>query len=140
RGRHGAQARGRVRRHAPSVHAAGGIGKLSGKFGEPLADRGMDLLGLLGAGDLARADGPNGLVGDHAEAGTLRELVADGIELTEDDLEGSVGLALLQGLADAGDGAEACRDGGAHLVSNEVVRFREVLATLAVADDDPARP
>src|SRR5690606_41906880 len=123
----------------PSVQDAGGIGKLSGKFGEPLADCGMDLLGLLGPCDLARADGPNRLVGDHADPGTAGELVADGVELTEAHLEGPIGLALVERLSDAGDGAQARRERGAHLLANELVRFSEILAPLAVAEDDPAR-
>src|SRR4051812_15088437 len=40
--------------------------------GQPLADGGVDFLGLLGGGDLARADGPDRLVGDHAETRILQ--------------------------------------------------------------------
>lgn len=56
----------------------------------------MDLLGLLGGSNLAGANGPDGLVGDdNLSPLLLGQLLGGGVELTGDDLDGLVGLALL---------------------------------------------
>ena len=70
------------------------------------ADRGVDLLGFGRPGDLAGADGPDGLVGDGDVPVTLRDVVEKGADLTLDDLERVAALALGQRLADAHDGDE----------------------------------
>lgn len=63
---------------------------------EPLADSSVDLLSLLSGSDLAGADSPNGLVGnDNLSPLLLAQLLGGGVELTGDDLDGLVGLALL---------------------------------------------
>ena len=54
--------------HASAVQNVSFLGEILADFGELGADRGVDLLGLLGAGDLAGADGPHRLVGDDANA------------------------------------------------------------------------
>ncbi len=97
----------------------------------------MDLLRVLGLGDLAGADGPHRLVGDDPEAGLLGQLAQDGAHLALDHLERLAGLALLQRLAHADDGAEpgGGRSGG--LAGDALVGLAEELAPLAVAEDDP---
>jgi hypothetical protein len=63
---------------------------------EPLADGGVDLLGLLGGSDLAGADGPDRLVGnDDLLPLLLGELLGDGSKLPSNDVDGLAGLTLL---------------------------------------------
>ena len=57
----------------------------------------MDLLSLLSGSDLAGSDGPDRLVSDdNLGPLLLGELLGGGVELTGDDGDGAVGLALLQ--------------------------------------------
>lgn len=70
-------------------------------FRQPCPDGRVDLLGLLGSGRLARADGPNRLIRDHDPA-PVRNVVRDRLELPEADLGGLARLSLLQLLPDAG--------------------------------------
>lgn len=57
----------------------------------------MDLLSLLSSSDLAGSDGPDGFVGDdNLGPLLLGELLGGGVELTGDDVDGAVGLTLLQ--------------------------------------------
>lgn len=103
---------------------------------EPLADALVNLLRLLGGGDLAGADGPDGLVGDDDLAPVL-DLLGDGGELGNDNLHGLVGLALLEGLTAAEDDADAAVNGGLGLVGDEGVGLLEDDAALAVAEEGP---
>ena len=103
---------------------------------EPLADALVNLLRLLGGGDLAGADGPDGLVGDDNLAPVL-DLLADGGELADDDLHGLAGVALLEGLADAEDDVDAAVDGSLGLLGDEVVGLLEDDTALGVADEGP---
>src|SRR5699024_3205923 len=63
--------------------ASGGL--LASPLSERLADRGADLLRIRGGGDLAGADGPDGLVGEH-DLGELfpTEAGKRGLELVDD--------------------------------------------------------
>jgi hypothetical protein len=120
-----------------AVDDTGGLGDLLAELlVEPLADALVNLLRLLGGGDLAGADGPDGLVGDDDLAPVL-DLLADGGELVDDDLHGLVGLALLEGLADAEDDVDAAVESGLGLVGDESVALLQDDAALAVADQSP---
>lgn len=103
---------------------------------EPLADAGVDLLGLLLGGDLAGANGPDGLVGDD-DLGPVADLLLEGGELGGDDLEGLVGLALLERLTAAPDDADAVVGGVLGLGGDGLVGLAEDGAALAVAQDGP---
>lgn len=96
----------------------------------------MDLLGLLGGGDLAGANGPDGLVGDD-NLGPVGDLGLEGLELLADDLDGLAGLALLEGLAAAPDDADTVLDGVGGLGGDNLVALAEDGAALRVAEDGP---
>ena len=122
---------------AAAVEDAGLVGDLlADLLGEPLADHGVDLLGLLGGGDLAGADGPDGLVGDD-DAAPVGDLGLEGGELAGDVLEGLSRLALLQGLAAAPDDAEPGVGGVLGLGGDDGVALVEDGAALRVAQDGP---
>src|SRR6185503_4329161 len=107
--------------------------------GEPLSDGTVHFLRLLGAGHFAGTDCPDRLVGDDAEPRALRELTAHGVELTEDDFERFSGFAFGERLTDARDRPKAGFHRRRDFVANEVVALGEVLATLAVPENDPCR-
>jgi hypothetical protein len=106
---------------------------------EPVADAGVNLLCLLGRGDLAGANSPDGLVGNDNLGPEVRgaELALEGLELLGNDLESPVALALLERLATAPDNTDAvlCRILG--LGGNEVVALAQNGPSLAVAENDP---
>jgi hypothetical protein len=103
---------------------------------EPLADGLVDLLGLLGGGNLAGANGPDGLVGNDNLA-PVRDLLLEGRKLGADDVDGLAGLALLEGLAAAPDDADAVLGGVLGLGGNVGVGLGEDSAALRVAEDGP---
>ena len=103
---------------------------------EPLADAGVDLLGLLLGGDLAGANGPDGLVGDD-DLGPVADLLLEGSELSGDDLKGLVGLALLERLAAAPDDAHTVVGGVLGLGGHDLISLAQDGAALAVAQDGP---
>ena len=74
---------------------------------EQAADPRVHLLRVLGPRDLARADCPDRLVSDGAEARLLAELRDEGAHLPLDHLERVARLALGERLADADDGAQS---------------------------------
>ncbi len=88
------------------------VGCFSQVLSEEVADHRMYLFGLRGRRRHASANSPNRLVRPQYRPGCARlnpgERTAD---LAEDDLLNSVGFALLQGLADAGDRAQAGSEG-----------------------------
>lgn len=96
----------------------------------------MDLLSLLSGGDLAGANGPDGLVGndDLAPVGDLR---AEGLELLADDLDGLASLTLLEGLTAAPDDADAVLGSVLGLRGDNLVRLPQDGAALGVAKDGP---
>merc|ERR1712177_123287 len=65
-------------------------GLLTQRLGHPAADRRVHFLRLLRGGDLAGADGPDGLVGHHDLAPVL-DVLGDGAELGGDHLNGLAG-------------------------------------------------
>lgn len=112
----------------------------------------MDVLGLLSRGDLARANGPDGLVGNDDVPGgqyrlkfqrkyslpvSLANLLGNRLELALTDLVGDALLTLLEGLADTGDNLEANGESSLDLVSDNLVRVAEKGAALRVAENDP---
>ena len=109
---------------------------LADLLGEVLADGGVNLLGLLSAGDLAGADGPDGLVGNDDLAPVL-DLLGDSAELVGNDVDGLVGLSLLEGLANAENNTESVVESGLGLGGNEVVGLLEDDTTLGVTGQSP---
>ncbi|SPQ22851.1 8f06b728-0bcb-4c77-b950-6ad28b6375f7 [Thermothielavioides terrestris] len=124
---------------AATVEDPGLVGDRVAELGpEPLADGLVHLLGLLDGGDLAGADGPDGLVGDHdlLPVGG-RELGGEGGQLALDDRDRVAGLALLERLAAAPDDADAALDGGLGLGRHQLVRLAQQRPPLRVAQDGP---
>ena len=111
-------------------------GGLADLLGEVLTNSGVDLLSLLSAGDLAGTNGPDGLVGNDNLAPVL-DLLGDGAELVGDDLDGLVGLSLLEGLANAENNTEAVVKGGLGLGGDEVVGLLEDDTALRVTGQGP---
>lgn len=97
----------------------------------------MDLLGLLSSGDLAGANGPDGLVGNDDLGPVRADLGLEGGELLGDDVDGLAGLTLLERLATAPDDADATVGGELGLGGNNLVRLVEDCSALAVAQDGP---
>lgn len=122
---------------AAAVEDAGLVGDLLADLGlEPLTDGLVHILGLLRGGDLAGANGPDGLVGDD-DAGPVADLGLEGGELLADDGNGLAGLALLERLAAAPDDADAVLGGVLCLGGDELVGLLENGAALRVAEDGP---
>lgn len=82
----------------------------------------MNLLSLLGGGDLAGADGPDWLVGNN-NLGPVFDRVGDGLQLRRHVRDGLPGLALREGLATTQDDAEAAVEGRLCLVGNKLSRW-----------------
>jgi len=84
----------------------------------------MDFLGLFGRGDLAGADGPDRLVGDHDLAHLLgRKPGQRAVELAADHFGGLARLALLQQLPDADDRRQPGCQGRVNLLVDLLVRL-----------------
>lgn len=97
----------------------------------------MDLLGLLNGGDLAGANGPDGLVSND-NLGPVRDLGLESLELLANNLNGLAALALLKRLAAAPDDANAVFNGVLGLGGDGLVRLAEDGAAFRVAEDGPA--
>jgi hypothetical protein len=122
---------------AAAVQDAGLLGDLGVDVVlEPGTDGGVDVLGLGGGGDLAGADGPDGLVGDD-DLGPVGELGLERGELLADDVDGGAGLALLEALAAAPDDADAVVGGVLGLGGDDLVGLAEDGTALRVAEDGP---
>lgn len=96
----------------------------------------MDLLGLLDGGDLAGADGPDGLVGDD-DVAPVGDLGLEGLDLGGDELDGLAGLAGLEALTAAPDDLQAVLGGVLGLGGDDIVRLAEDGSALRVAEDGP---
>lgn len=96
----------------------------------------MDLLSLLSSGDLAGANGPDGLVGNDNLA-PVGNLALERLELPGDNLDGLTRLALLEGLAAAPDDRDAVLGGVLSLGGDNSVGLSEDSAALRVAQDGP---
>jgi hypothetical protein len=100
----------------------------------------MDFLRLLRRGDLAGADGPDGLVGDdNARGHFLAHALECALKLGLHDLERRTRFALREGLADAEDRLQLGLERSHHLLVDECVVLAEVGSPLAVAEDDVGR-
>lgn len=122
---------------AATVQDASLVGNLVADVGlEPLSDGLVDLLSLLSGGNLAGANGPDGLIGDD-NLGPVGNLGLEGGELLADHVDGLAGLTLLQGLAAAPDDADAVLSGVLGLGGNNLVALAEDGAALGVAQDSP---
>lgn len=103
---------------------------------KPRANGGVHLLRLLNGGDLAGANGPDGLVSDN-DARPVLDLRLERRELLADDGDGVAGLALLEALAAAPDDTEAVLGGELGLGRHDGVGLGEDGAALRVAEDGP---
>ena len=100
----------------------------------------MDFLRLVGRSGAAGADGPHGLISDdELRAVGGRDVLEANVHLADNDFLELAGVALLERLADADDSREASRNRGPGAQVDRLVRLAEVLAALAVADDDVLR-
>lgn len=105
---------------------------------EPLANSGVNLLCLLGGGNLASANGPDGLVGnDDLGPVTGANLGLESVQLLGDDRDGGAGLTLLERLAAAPDYADAVVGSVLGLGCDNLVRLAENGPPFAVAQDRP---
>mmetsp|Transcript_44849 Transcript_44849/g.103748 ORF Transcript_44849/g.103748 Transcript_44849/m.103748 type:complete len:208 (-) Transcript_44849:159-782(-) len=98
----------------------------------------MGLLGLLWSSNLASADCPDRLVGEHHAVPILfTESGCQWLQLLVQDVEGSACLPRLKLLANACDGLETFLDCKLGLVCDHLVGLTAILTTLAVSKDDP---
>src|SRR5207237_1003050 len=98
-----------VRLHAPAVDDVAAIGRVAPEpLPEPRADVRVRLAGLRGGGIPSGADRPHWLV-RHDEIGDLLggQAIEAVLDLTIEDGERLIALALLERLADADDGCQA---------------------------------
>lgn len=91
---------------------------------------------LFGGGGLAGTDGPDGLVGDN-NVGPVADLVGVRAHLASNHFVGVASLALLQGLANAGNDLEASGQGMRGLLGDQFIGLLEDGTTLRMAQDDP---
>ncbi len=97
----------------------------------------MDFRHLCRRRRAARADRPDGLVGDH-EIGRIRPLGQRSGQLAQNDFERGAGVALGQGFADAGNGAQARPPRGGDFGVHVGIAFAMVGAPFGMADDGVA--
>lgn len=120
-----------------AVQDAGLVGNLVADVGlEPVTDCLVNLLSLLGGGNLAGANGPDGLVGND-NLGPVGDLGLEGGELLGDNSDGVARLTLLEALTAAPDDAEAVGGGILGLGGNNLVRLAEDGTALRVTEDGP---
>lgn len=96
----------------------------------------MDLLCLLNSGDLASANGPDGLVGNDNLAPVV-DLGTDSSKLLLDDGDGLASLTLLEGLAAAPNDTNTALGSDLGLVGDDLVGLTEDGAALGVAQNGP---
>ena len=121
-----------------AVKDADGFGELGVEgFCDLRADDFVGLVGDLGGGSAAGADGPYGLVGedDGRGVGGVDAFEGDG-GLEFEHVAGEPGFALFEFFADADDGDEGMMKSGFELEVDGGVSLGEVLAALGVSDED----
>lgn len=96
----------------------------------------MDLLGLLGARNLAGSNSPDWLIRND-DLGPILQLVLDGLQLCGDNINGLPALSLFQSLSAAENNADSTIEGSLGLVGNEYVVFLEDDTALGVAKESP---
>jgi hypothetical protein len=119
-----------------AVEDAGLVSNLVADAAEEVTDSLVDLLGLLSGGNLASANGPDGLVGDD-DVGPVGDLGLERLDLGRDKLNGLASLTGLEGLAAAPDDLEAVLSGVLGLGGDDLVRLAEDGSALGVAEDGP---
>src|SRR5215468_12376472 len=121
----------------PAVEDADAVGEPTGvQLREPGPDLAAHLLRVLRRGDLAGADRPHRLVGDHDVSGLLgRDPGQVGVELGHAVRDVLPGLPHGQSLAHAQDRDQAMPERRPHLRVDQCVVLAVVLAPLGVADD-----
>ena len=126
--------------HRATIKDAGFAGDVTGDvLTKPLTDFEVGVLSLLRSGNLASADGPDGLVSnDDIGPVGLVELIGAGLELAGVDLTGLARLALLELLTDAEHDGHALVDGGLGLDGNIFVGLVEEGTSLRVTGKGPA--
>lgn len=102
----------------------------------PLVNGSVNLLRLLRSSHFARSNGPHWLVGDD-DLGPVLDLLVDGIELPDNDVDALVLLSLVQGLTDAEDYRQLVVQRGFGLVGDDLVRLAKEGSPLGVTDDHP---
>ena len=114
--------------HAAAVLDRGSLGhSLAVDLADDLADLSADLLGLLGGGGLAGADGPDRLIGDDDICHLLGGDITQGdLGLHPDQLFGDALLTLLQALAHADDDLQAGVQSGQSALVDGLVGLLEV--------------
>ena len=95
----------------------------------------MDLLRLSGSGRLARADGPDGLVGDHSVVPVL-DGIGVGLQLARQNLRETTRLTLLKRLAQTADHLQSVLLSVGSLGGNLGVGL-SLATTLRVSNDGP---
>lgn len=121
---------------AAAVEDAGLVSDLGADAAEEGTDGLVDLLGLLDGGNLASANGPDGLVGNNNLA-PVGLLSLEGLDLGGDDLNGLASLTNLEGLAAAPDDVQAVLGGVLGLGGDDFIGLAEDGAALRVAEDNP---
>lgn len=121
---------------AAAVEDAGLVGDLVADAAEEVTDGLVDLLSLLDGGNLASADGPDGLVGDD-DVAPVGDLGLEGLDLGGDELDGLAGLAGLEALTAAPDDLQAVLGGVLGLGGDDIIGLAEDGSALRVAEDDP---
>jgi hypothetical protein len=96
----------------------------------------VNFLGLLSGGNLASANGPDGLVGDD-NVGPVGDLGLERLDLGRDKLNGLASLTGLEGLAAAPDDLEAVLGSVLGLGGDDLVRLADDGSALGVAEDGP---
>src|SRR6478752_5756705 len=122
----------------PAVEDPQAVGRtVAVHLADALADRRADLLRVVRGRHLARADGPDGLVGDHEARDLLGgEPVERAVELREREGHVLAGLAYVETLPDAHDRGHPGVERLVGLRVDQLVGLVVVHPALAVPDDD----
>ena len=100
------------------------------------ANPGHDAVRLGSVAVLARADRPNGFVGENQTRDlVLVQSVERGARLRDDAVARAPVLALAERLSDGHDRMQSLRERGLDFAIDRLVRLAEVLATLGVSED-----
>ena len=97
----------------------------------------MGFLRLLRRRGFASADGPHGFVSNH-DSGPVLDLVSESRKLTRIYFVSSAAFSFVELFANAGHDGETVLEGELGLLGNNGIGFAQDVATLAVAEDDPA--
>lgn len=107
-----------------SIKDPGLVGNLVTDTLEPVTNGLVHLLSLLGGGNLASSNSPDGLVSDD-DLGPVADLGFECLKLLGHDIDRLASLTLLEALATAPDDAEAILSGILGLGGDDFVRLLE---------------